>query len=93
MKISRQWKIPINLVFTTGFGTPYEARNLIRHTLNSMIFDQGVNLKIVSELLRHQDIRITANVYTHTSHPALRLAANKLSDGITAGHSLKKADV
>jgi site-specific recombinase XerD len=80
-------------VFTTGFGTPYEARNLIRHTFDSMIFDQGIDLKIVSELLSHQFIQISAKVNTHTSHPTLRLVANKLSDGIMSDHSFKKADL
>ena len=42
----------------------------------------GIKMKVVQELLEHQDFAITANIYSHTSEDAKVDADNKLSDSI-----------
>lgn len=37
----------------------------LRHTFASMLFDEGVDVKTVSELLGHASIQITMNTYIH----------------------------
>lgn len=37
----------------------------LRHTFASMLFQNGCNVKIVSELLGHSDTKITENTYIH----------------------------
>lgn len=37
----------------------------IRHTFASMLFSNGCDVKIVSELLGHVDTKITENIYIH----------------------------
>jgi integrase len=36
-----------------------------RHTCATLLLDQGVHLKLVADLLGHQSIRTTANIYSH----------------------------
>lgn len=37
----------------------------LRHTFASMLFKNGCNVKVVSELLGHTDTKITENIYIH----------------------------
>ncbi|MBK1811567.1 site-specific integrase [Clostridium sp. YIM B02505] len=37
----------------------------LRHTYATKLFEQGIPLKTVSQLLGHSNIEITANIYTH----------------------------
>jgi integrase len=37
----------------------------LRHFFAALLLAQGVELKVVSELLGHSDIRITADIYAH----------------------------
>ncbi|MCK8113963.1 tyrosine-type recombinase/integrase [Anaerosoma tenue] len=46
----------------------------LRHSAATMWLENGVNLKAVSELLGHADIRITADVYGHVSAEVARAA-------------------
>lgn len=39
--------------------------HMLRHTYASALFAQGIELKVVSELLGHSGIQITADVYVH----------------------------
>jgi len=36
-----------------------------RHTCATLLLGQGVNLKLVADLLGHRGIRTTANIYSH----------------------------
>lgn len=40
-------------------------RRDLRHTYATLLLKQGVNVKIVQELLGHTDISLTLNVYSH----------------------------
>ncbi len=41
--------------------TPHE----LRHTFGSLLIEKGVDIKVVSELLGHKDIKMTYNIYIH----------------------------
>jgi len=42
---------------------PHKSTHVFRHTFASKLFEKGVDVKIVSELLGHTDIRTTYNTY------------------------------
>lgn len=51
----------------------------LRHTFGSMLAKKNVPIKVVSELMGHSDISITANIYTHTDDEQKELAIDTLS--------------
>lgn len=55
-----------------GRWSPHE----LRHSCSSLLLAQGVPLKVVSELLGHSSIRVTADVYSHLLEPAKAEAAD-----------------
>lgn len=48
-----------------GCSIPDCTVHELRHTFGSLLLKKGVDIKIVSELLGHKDIKITYNVYIH----------------------------
>jgi integrase len=52
----------------------------LRHSAATAWLEAGVNIKAVSTLLGHADIRITADVYGHVSDAVARAAMATLSD-------------
>jgi integrase len=60
----------------TGLGHwhPHE----LRHSAASLLLAQGVPLKVVSEILGHSSINVTADVYAHVLAPARNDAANAM---------------
>lgn len=58
---------------------PDEHRSVhsLRHTFASMLFENGCNSKIISELLGHSSVRFTENTYIHIIH---KLKAKAISD-------------
>jgi integrase len=51
----------------------------LRHSAATAWIEAGVNIKAVSTLLGHADIRITADVYGHVSDAVARAAMETLS--------------
>lgn len=49
----------------------------LRHTSATLLINQGVHAKIISERLGHADIRTTMNIYGHALQTADQAAANK----------------
>ncbi|WP_279233035.1 tyrosine-type recombinase/integrase [Fonticella tunisiensis] len=58
---------------------PYRKFHNLRHTYATKLFEAGVPLKTVSELLGHSNISITANIYTHVMPKEKITAAEKLN--------------
>jgi integrase len=54
----------------------------LRHSAATAWLERGVNLKAVSDLLGHADIRITADTYGHTSEQAAVAAMATLSEAL-----------
>lgn len=46
-------------------GINHSGIHTLRHTFASMLFKQGADIKTVSEILGHEDVRTTANIYLH----------------------------
>jgi integrase len=61
-----------------GAWTPHE----LRHSAASLLLAQGVDLKVVSEMLGHSSIRVTADVYGHLLDPARTEAADAMTDAL-----------
>ena len=56
----------------------------LRHFFASLLLAQGVPLKVVSDMLGHTQISITADLYTHVL-PAVKKEAIDLMDQILTG--------
>ena len=44
-------------------GIPHKSTHVFRHSYASMLFENGVDVKVVSELLGHTDVSTTYNTY------------------------------
>ncbi|WP_102274049.1 site-specific integrase [Cytobacillus massiliigabonensis] len=69
--------------FTKRVGVRYIKLHDLRHTSATLLINQGVHAKIISERLGHSDIRVTMNTYGHVLRKADQEAANKLDDLFT----------
>jgi integrase len=65
-------------------GLPHYRVHDLRHFCASLLLAQGVPLKVVSEILGHSQINITADLYTHVL-PSLRREAFDLMNSIMTG--------
>lgn len=65
-------------------GLPHFRVHDLRHFCASLLLAQGVPLKVVSEILGHTQIRITADLYTHVL-PSVKKEAINLMDYILTG--------
>lgn len=48
-------------------GIPYRNFHVLRHTYASRCVERGVDIKSLSEMLGHADVRTTLQVYVHSS--------------------------
>lgn len=64
--------------FTQRVGVRHIRLHDLRHTSATLLINQGVHAKIISERLGHSDISITMNTYGHALQKADQEAANKL---------------
>jgi integrase len=60
-------------------GVKYRNYHTIRHTYATRMFENGIPLKIVSVLLGHANIKITADTYTHVMPQEKIKAADTLN--------------
>lgn len=60
-------------------GLPVETRfHDLRHSAASLLLAQGVQLRIIMELLGHSSIALTANTYSHVMPAAMRATAETM---------------
>jgi len=64
-------------------GLPNLRFHDLRHSAATLMLQQGVNPKIVSEHLGHSDISLTLNTYIHVLPPMQEEAAEKMDDLLT----------
>ncbi len=62
----------------------------VRHFFASLLLAQGVELKLVSELLGHSSIRITGDIYAHVMPAAKDEAIDLLDNLLNAGMTSAK---
>lgn len=61
-------------------GMDHNGLHVLRHTFASMLFKKGVDVKTVSELLGHADVRITYETYIHLIQEQKNKAIELLDD-------------
>ena len=54
-------------------GTPFHF-HMLRHTFASRLIQQGADMKVAQELMRHASITTTMNIYTHISEESKKKA-------------------
>ncbi|MFJ7753187.1 tyrosine-type recombinase/integrase [Peribacillus muralis] len=74
--------------FIKRAGVRFIRLHDLRHTSATLLINQGVHAKIISERLGHSDIRITMNTYGHALRSADQAAANTFENLFS-----KKTDV
>lgn len=56
----------------------------LRHTYCTNLCKKGVDIRVAQYLMGHSDIRLTANIYTHTDNSSIISAARKIQGEISA---------
>lgn len=64
----------------TRVGISHKGLHVLRHTFASMLFAKGIDVKTVSELLGHADVRITYSTYIHLIEAQKSKAIDLLDD-------------
>lgn len=57
-------------------GVEYKGIHALRHTFGSILVQHGTDIKVVSELLGHSDVKFTYNRYIHIIHKQKAEAMN-----------------
>lgn len=57
----------------------YHGTHTFRHTFASMLLDEGEDLKVVQEVMRHSDISLTANLYGKLALKTKRRAVDEMA--------------
>ena len=72
------------IAVSAGLEDKQYGFHALRHTFASLLFANGEDVKVVSELLGHSDVQITYNTYIHLIDESKRLTINKVSDIINS---------
>ena len=78
----RPWPFGLNQMYRTlleQHGFPLVRFHDLRHSHVTQLLDQGVNLKVIQERVRHRQLSTTANVYSHLL-PGRQAEASALVD-------------
>jgi integrase len=75
---SRRWKPLLRRA-----GLPHSIRfHDLRHTCATLLLSQGVNPKVISEILGHSDVAFTLSVYAHVLPSMQQQAADLMDDAL-----------
>jgi integrase len=75
---SRRWKPLLRRA-----GLPHSIRlHDLRHTCATLLLSQGVNPKVISDLLGHSDVGFTLSVYAHVLPSMQQQAADSMDDAL-----------
>lgn len=67
------------VIARAGLKLPRKSlHHRLRHSYCTNLIRAGVDLKTVTRLMRHSDVRISLNVYTHISDEAMREGVNRI---------------
>ena len=62
-----------------------------RHTFSTLLRDNGENVKVTQELIRHANSRITLEIYTQAPSMAKRRAQNKVAKEVPGKNAVLAA--
>ncbi len=68
---------------TAAAGLPHRRIHDLRHTCATFLIAQGMDLRVVMEVLGHSQISLTANTYAHVLPSLTREAATRLDAVLT----------
>jgi integrase len=63
-------------------GLPHLAPHGLRHTFATVALEAGVLTKIVTDILGHSSVAITADLYSHTTEPSTRDASDRVASAM-----------
>lgn len=69
----------LKLMKELGIEKPNFGLHALRHTFGSVLLEKGVDLKVISDLLGHKNIAVTANVYVNVSSSLARKSIEVLN--------------
>lgn len=61
---------------------PHRRIHDLRHACATLLLAQGEDLKMISEILGHSSISVTADIYAHVSESSVAAAMDRLDDAI-----------
>ena len=76
--------------FVREAGLPHLRFHDLRHTHATLMMEQGINPKVVSERLGHASVGITLDLYSHASPSLQAEAAQRFDQGLAAEVSTKE---
>lgn len=62
--------------------TPDMRLHDLRHSCASLLVAEGVNLKVVQDILGHSQISVTADTYAHVARPSRQDAASRIDSAL-----------
>jgi len=69
-------------------GLPRVTFHGLRHSAASLMLEAGVPMKVVSELLGHSTLRVTADLYSHVAPTLARDAADRVQRALTVNKTV-----
>lgn len=67
---------------TDRLGLPRVGIHDLRHSAATILFAQGVPIPVISRMLGHSSIRVTADIYTHRVPALEEDAADKMQQAV-----------
>jgi len=74
MNLMKYWFLPL----LKRAGLPRIRFHDLRHTAATLLLAQGINVKVISEMLGHADVSITLRVYAHVMPHMQQQAADAM---------------
>ena len=71
-------------LLAAGSGLPRIHLHDLRHSAASIALTAGVPMRVVSDLLGHSSLAITANVYSHVSTELAKDSAERIAAALNA---------
>ncbi|MCI8878207.1 MAG: tyrosine-type recombinase/integrase [Oscillospiraceae bacterium] len=62
-----------------------------RHTFTTRLFENGVNIKVIQEILGHADFDTTMNIYTHITQDMKKSEFDNLAEKLQKRKGLSQS--